>query len=123
MSQRADFSVGPAELSRCQPVCTTNFRQLASPRRVLAACLAGLALIFGEAPLRVRRTASTEAIEEHGMLLVAVCAAVMHSGRTLVSAVRVLLYVRAAVLRVVLPRPFVLDNHGADTSPSLLVPE
>jgi hypothetical protein len=66
--------------------------------RVPAGGFGAVAFLFGVAPLRTRRTVGTVAIQEHSVLVVAVCAAIVLLSRTLACLVRLLLGVGAAVL-------------------------
>jgi hypothetical protein len=65
---------------------------------VLASGPGGVALVFGVTTLRLGRPVSAAAIQEHRMLLEAVCAAVVRLGYTLARPVRPLLRLRAAAL-------------------------
>jgi hypothetical protein len=76
--------------------------------QVLASCLGGVALVFGMASFRPGGPVGAEAIEEHRMLLVDVCAAVMLLRRTLAGSLRASLCPRAAAV----PRRGFLDGHA-----------
>jgi hypothetical protein len=66
--------------------------------RALPGGLGCLALVFGVAALRLRRTVSAVAIQEHGVALEDVCAAVMRLGCTLVCPIRALRCLHATVV-------------------------
>lgn len=66
--------------------------------QALASGLGGVAFVFGMAALRPSRPVSAEAIQEHGMSLEDVCAAVMRQGYALVCPVRALLCLRIPVV-------------------------
>jgi hypothetical protein len=75
----------------------THLAVLASGLASLAGGYGGVALVFGVAAVRLRRAVGAEAIQEHGMALEDLCAALMRPRLTLVCPVRALLCLRTTV--------------------------